>query len=133
MKKSPHIYRNLVCSIITDFYDSIKDQKHRMSSASWCSVCFCVVLFYCFCKGHFVTVPLNLTYLHCLQHSLFEHLFNLYQLINIDKYIHVINIQTNYRKYIYGTMYLDVKKQFKVNSKLLIRFILTSLYRLCVK
>jgi len=23
-------------------------------------------------------VPLNLTYLHCLQHSLFEHLFNLY-------------------------------------------------------
>jgi len=28
--------------------------------------------------GHFVMVPLNLTYLHCLQHSLFEHLFNLY-------------------------------------------------------
>ena len=23
-------------------------------------------------------VPLNLTYLHCLQHSLYEHLFNLY-------------------------------------------------------
>jgi len=23
-------------------------------------------------------VPLNMTYLHCLQHSLFEHLFNLY-------------------------------------------------------
>ena len=23
-------------------------------------------------------VPLNLTYLHCLQHSLFEHLSNLY-------------------------------------------------------
>jgi len=31
-----------------------------------------------FCTGHFVMVPLNLTYLHCLQHSLFEHLFNLY-------------------------------------------------------
>ena len=28
--------------------------------------------------GHFVMVPLNLTYLHCLQHSLFEHLFKLY-------------------------------------------------------
>ena len=27
---------------------------------------------------HFVMVPLNMTYLHCLQHSLFEHLFNLY-------------------------------------------------------
>ena len=25
-------------------------------------------------------VPLSLTYLHCLQHSLFEHLFNLYDL-----------------------------------------------------
>jgi len=25
-------------------------------------------------------VPLNMTYLHCLQHSLFEHLFNLYEL-----------------------------------------------------
>jgi len=23
-------------------------------------------------------VPLNMTYLHCLQHSLFKHLFNLY-------------------------------------------------------
>ena len=31
-----------------------------------------------FCTGHFVMVPLNMTYLHCLQHSLFEHLFNLY-------------------------------------------------------
>ena len=40
--------------------------------------CFCVVLCVSFCTGHFVMVPLNLTYLHCLQHSLFEHLFNLY-------------------------------------------------------
>jgi len=30
-----------------------------------------------FCMGHFVMVPLNLTYPHCLQHSFFEHLFNL--------------------------------------------------------
>jgi len=28
--------------------------------------------------GHFVMVPFNLTYLHRLQHSFFEHLFNLY-------------------------------------------------------
>ena len=27
---------------------------------------------------HFVMVPLIMTYLHCLQHSLFEHLFKLY-------------------------------------------------------
>jgi len=31
-----------------------------------------------FCTGHFVMVPFNMTYLHCLQHSLFEHLFNIY-------------------------------------------------------
>jgi len=28
--------------------------------------------------GHFVMVPLNMTCLHCMQHSLFVHLFNLY-------------------------------------------------------
>ena len=26
-------------------------------------------------------VPLNMTYLHCLQHSLFEHLLNLYYML----------------------------------------------------
>jgi len=31
-----------------------------------------------FCTGHFAMVPLNLTFLHCLQHSLFDHFFNLY-------------------------------------------------------
>jgi len=41
-------------------------------------VSFCVVPCASFCTGHFVMVPLNMTYLHCLQHSLFEHLFNLY-------------------------------------------------------
>ena len=49
-----------------------------MSVASCSCTCFCVVLCVSFCTGHFVMVPLNLTYLHCLQHSLFEHLFNLY-------------------------------------------------------
>ena len=34
------------------------------------------------CTGHFVMVPLNMTYLHCLQHSLFEHLFNLFHQLN---------------------------------------------------
>ena len=41
-------------------------------------VCVCVVLCASFCTGHFVMVPLNVTYLHCLQHSFFEHLFNSY-------------------------------------------------------
>jgi len=47
-----------------------------MSVASWCSTCFCVVLYVCLCTGYFVMVSLNLTCLHCLQHSFFEHLFN---------------------------------------------------------
>ena len=49
-----------------------------MSVASRCCMSFCVVPCASFCTGHFVMVPLNMTYLHCLQHSLFEHLFNLY-------------------------------------------------------
>jgi len=52
-----------------------------MSVASRCSTCFFVVLCVGFCTCHFVMVPLNLTYLHCLQHSFFEHLFNLYCII----------------------------------------------------
>ena len=36
----------------------------------WCSVCFCM--------GHFVMVPINLTCPHCLQHFFFEHLLHLY-------------------------------------------------------
>ena len=41
----------------------------------WCSVCFCT--------GHFVTVPINLTCPHCLQHFVFEHLFHLYYLFHL--------------------------------------------------
>jgi len=38
-----------------------------------------VFLLFCvgFCTGHFVMVPVNLTYLNCLQLSYIEHLFNL--------------------------------------------------------
>jgi len=32
----------------------------------------------CFCTGHFVMVPINLTCPHCLQHFFFEHLLHLY-------------------------------------------------------
>jgi len=38
-------------------------------------------------------LPLNLTYLHCLLHSFFEHLFNLY--------LYILNI--------YADMYLLIK------------------------
>ena len=43
-----------------------------MSDASWCCTCFCVVLCVSFCTSHFVMVPLNWTYPHCLQHSFFN-------------------------------------------------------------
>ena len=46
-----------------------------MFVASWCSTCFCVVMCVGFCT---LFVPLNLTYLRCLQHSFFEYLLNLY-------------------------------------------------------
>ena len=49
-----------------------------MSVGYWCSTCFCIALRVGFCTGHFVMVPINFTYLHCLQHSFFEHLFNFY-------------------------------------------------------
>jgi len=55
-------------------------------------MCFFVVLRDGFCMGYFVIVPLDLTYLHCLQHSFFEHLFNLYCLfVNTELLIMRIN------------------------------------------
>jgi len=48
-----------------------------MYVASWWSVCVCAILYVRFRTGHFVRVPLNLTRIHRLQHSFFEHLFNL--------------------------------------------------------
>ena len=56
-----------------------RSEKHKNTSVDlWCSMWFCVVLCVGFCTGHFVMVPLNLTYLHYLRHSFFEHLFSLY-------------------------------------------------------
>jgi len=64
-----------------------------MYVASWCCKSFCVVPCASFCTGHFVMVPLNTTYLHCLQHSLFEHLFNflLTSLANYDEQITLVS------------------------------------------
>jgi len=60
-----------------------KSERHKNSFFSKCLLrhdvlrVFCVVLCVGLCTRHFFMVPLNLTYLHCLQHSFFEHLFNL--------------------------------------------------------
>ena len=39
-------------------------------------------------------VPINLTYLHCLQHSLFEYLFNLYLFVIIVNYIKLLQSES---------------------------------------
>jgi len=53
----------------------MKKSKTQTEGFSKFVLCPCVS----FCTGHFVMVPLNMTYLcNCLLHSLFEHLFNLY-------------------------------------------------------
>ena len=55
----------------------------------WCSVCFCT--------GHFVIVPINLTCPHCLQHFFFEHLLHLYYPVTyfkISSYLYFIIILT---------------------------------------
>jgi len=72
-----------------------------MSVVSWCYKNFCVVPCASFCTGHFVMVPLNMTCLHCLQHSLFVHLFNLYYktfLLYIQ--IHIAQPTVNTGKYV---------------------------------
>jgi len=43
-----------------------------MFVASWCFMCFCVVLYVGLCTSHYVMVPLNLAYLHCLRHPFFK-------------------------------------------------------------
>jgi len=64
-----------------DFLEKIR--KTQKCSFSKCLLRHGVVRVLCrlrvsLCMGDFVMVPLNLIYLHCFQHSLFEHLFNLY-------------------------------------------------------
>jgi len=71
-----------------------------MSVASWCCKSFCVVPCVSFCTGHFVMVPLNMTYLHCLQHSFFEHLFNLY-----IHHIEFLKTSTFYRLWPYRSLH----------------------------
>jgi len=62
-----------------------KKQKNRKTQKIVISLCLlrpCLlrVLWWsvCFCTGHFVMVPINLTCPHCLQHFFFEHPLHLY-------------------------------------------------------
>ena len=57
-------------------------------------VSFCVLIFF---TRHFVMVPLNLTYLHCLQHSLFEHHFNLYYYLFYKEVTDTLDKEAIYR------------------------------------
>ena len=66
----------------------MKKKSEKQKNTFFLNVCcvmmlyvFCVVLCVSFFTGNFVMVPLNLTYLHCLQHPLYEHLFNLYNIV----------------------------------------------------
>jgi len=54
-----------------------------------CSVCW-------FLYGHFVMLHLNLTYLHCLQHSYFKHLFNLYCTSTLHTFTFVLSQSHKY-------------------------------------
>jgi len=80
-----------VCLSGLTFQSNFNAVVPRMAFLNVCSVIvfyvFCVVLCVGFCRGHFAMVPLNLTYLHCLQHSFVEHLFILY----LVKAIRVLN------------------------------------------
>ena len=58
------------------------------------------------CTGHFVMVPLNMTYLHCLQHSLFEYLFNLY--------CHILLKQAKFTHLFQDNRFLFYKFRFKL-------------------
>ena len=78
-----------------------------MYVSSWCCTCFCVVLFVRLCTGHFIMVPLNLTYLHCLQHYFFDHLFNLY--FHLMSYM-IIRITSMIR---HATLLLIENKQYE--------------------
>ena len=67
-----------------------KIEKHKKIVISLCLLLPCLLCvlwcFVCFCTGHFVMVPINLTCPHCLQHFFFEHLLHLYFHCNMRYY-----------------------------------------------
>ena len=89
-----------------------------MSVASWCCACFWVVLCVSFCTGHLVMVPLNLTYLHCLQHSF----FNISSIYIISHYNYILPV------YFYCIRkWNQIKESFAVLNTLYIYTVLTNL------
>ena len=69
-------------------------------------------------------MPLNLTYLHCLQHALFEHLFNLYSdkqgglLVNANKFYCNVYLSRKQRKLCFGLFRFAVRKS-EINCNLI--------------
>jgi len=83
------LYLNFLGKIIKKYKDKRRKIKKTKKTHFFLNACFvlvfyvffCVVLCFGICTGHLVMVHLNLTYLHCLQHYLFKHIFNLYYII----------------------------------------------------
>ena len=70
-----------------------------MSVVSWCcrSTCFCVVLCVIFCTGHFVMLPLNLTYLAtCTLFTTFFLWTSLQFILYICKFLWIQHCWTNF-------------------------------------
>ena len=81
-----------------------------MSVASWCFTCFCVVLCVGFFMDHFVMVPLNLTYLHCLQHSSLN-ISSIYITINHFKFA-----KPSFREFLKILVFFSVHKTIKLKQ-----------------
>jgi len=75
MSMLSHIYW---LSSVNNFIQTWKTQTNLNDRCILVFYVLCAVMFVGFCTGHFVGVPLNLTCLYCLQHSVFQQLFNLY-------------------------------------------------------
>jgi len=97
-----------------------------MSVATWCSACFCAVLCVCFfCTSHFAMVPLNLTCLHCLQHSFFELLFNLYFLTSLGMGIGPFKLENFMRTRPYfRNLWTKIKYHFKCSKGKMSKFVI---------
>ena len=91
-------------------------QKTQKYSLSKCMLrhdvvrIFCVFPYVSFCTGHFVMVPLNMTYLHCLQHSLFEPLFNLYWNVCYRGLLYILRVAVLKHRSLFQTMVVVTDK-----------------------
>jgi len=71
------LWNQSITVLIVSMIVSYKTSSYIHSQFRTCPLPICLGISI-FVVCHFVMVPFNLTYLHCLQHFMFEHLFNLY-------------------------------------------------------